>query len=264
MASSIFTPSQISSLTASTGASSASGSSSSAAATNALGAQALAGNFNEFLTLLTTQLQNQNPLDPLDTNQFTQQLVEFSGVEQQINMNQQLSTLIGLQQTAQSAQAASFVGSTVVVNGSTAQLVNSQAAWNYSVSSPATATFNITNASGQTVFSQTATVQPGQQTFNWNGVGTNGQQWPDGSYTLSVTATDASGKSVGVSTQVQGVVSSVDLTQNPPILSVGGQNFKLDQILRVVAPASATADASALAQLANLLRGNNTGAGSGN
>src|SRR5215470_5080753 len=236
------------------------GSNSSSSISSSSGAT-LAGNFQTFLTLLTTQLQNQNPLDPLDTNQFTQQLVEFSGVEQQINMNKQLSTLIGLQQTAQSAQAASFVGSTVVVNGSTAQLVNSQATWNYSVTSPATATFNITNASGQTVFSQTATVQPGQQTFNWNGVGTNGQQWPDGSYTLSVTATDASGKSVGVSTQVQGVVSSVDLTQNPPILLVGGQNFKLDQILRVVAPASATADASALAQLANLLRGNNTGSG---
>src|SRR5262252_1051003 len=256
MATSIFNP------TAAAAASTASGSSPNNS--TGIDANTIAGNFQTFLTLLTTQLQNQNPLDPLDTNQFTQQLVEFSGVEQQINMNQQLSTLIGLQQTAQSAQAASFVGSTVVVNGSTAQLVNSQAAWNYSVTSPATATFNITNASGQTVFSQTATVQPGQQTFNWNGVGTNGQQWPDGSYTLSVTATDASGKSVGVSTQVQGVVSSVDLTQNPPILLVGGQNFKLDQILRVVAPASATADASALAQLANLLRGNNTGAGSGN
>jgi flagellar basal-body rod modification protein FlgD len=260
MASSIFTPSQISSLTASTGSSTSS--SASAAATNALSAQGLAGNFNEFLTLLTTQLQNQDPLSPLDTNQFTQQLVEFSGVEQQINMNQQLTTLIGLQQTAQSAQAASFVGATVVVNGSTAQLANSQAAWNYSVGSPATATFTVTNASGQTVFSQTGTVQPGQQTFNWNGVGTNGQQWPDGSYTLSVTATDASGKSVAVSTQVQGVVQSVDLTQNPPVLSVGGQNFTLNQIQGVVAPASATADASALAQLANLLKGNNSGSGS--
>jgi|SRR5580704_3993236 len=236
-----FSSSQISSLTASTGSSSSSASSSSsnaAAGTNSIASNSIAGNFNEFLQLLTTQLKNQNPLDPLDTNQFTQQLVQFSSVEQQINMNTQLTTLIGLQQTAQSAQAASFVGATVAVNGSTAQMVNSQATWNYSVSSPATATITVTNASGQTVFSETGTVQPGQQAFNWNGVGTNGQKWPDGAYTIAITATGANGQSVGVSTQVQGVVDSVDLSQNPPVLSVGGQNFTLNQILRVVNPAS--------------------------
>jgi flagellar basal-body rod modification protein FlgD len=236
-----FSSSQISSLTASTGSSSSSASSSSAnaaASTNSIASNSIAGNFNEFLQLLTTQLKNQNPLDPLDTNQFTQQLVQFSSVEQQINMNTQLTTLIGLQQTAQSAQAASFVGATVAVNGSTTQLVNSQATWNYSVSSPATATITVTNASGQTVFSESGTVQPGQQAFNWNGVGSNGQQWPDGAYTIAITATGANGQSVGVSTQVQGVVDSVDLSQNPPVLSVGGQNFTLNQILRVVNPAS--------------------------
>ena len=62
-----------------------SSSNSSASATSALASQQIAGNFQSFLTLLTTQLQNQNPLDPLDTNQFTQQLVEFAGVQQQLN-----------------------------------------------------------------------------------------------------------------------------------------------------------------------------------
>src|ERR1700741_3185957 len=79
----------------------------------------IAGNFNQFLTLLTTQLQNQNPLDPMDTNQFTQQLVQFASVEQEINMNTQLQTLVSLQQTAQDTQALAFVGQTVTVNGST-------------------------------------------------------------------------------------------------------------------------------------------------
>src|SRR3974390_2835673 len=128
---SVFSQSQISSLTASAGLTSPAGSSGSFA--NTLGAQGLAGNFNEFLKLLTTQLQNQDPLSPMDTNQFTQQLVQFSSVEQQINMNTQLSTLISLQQTAQTAQAASFIGATVTVNGATAQLVNGRATWNYSV-----------------------------------------------------------------------------------------------------------------------------------
>src|SRR5258707_4707366 len=89
----------------------------------------LAGNFQTFLTLLTTQLQNQNPLDPLDTNQFTQQLVQFASVEQQLKTNDQLTTLVSLQQTAQSTQALTFVGKTAVVDGSTAVLTNGSAAW---------------------------------------------------------------------------------------------------------------------------------------
>jgi flagellar basal-body rod modification protein FlgD len=82
----------------------------------------IADNFQTFLTLLTTQLQNQNPLDPLDTNQFTQQLVQFAGVEQQLKTNDQLTSLVTLQKTAQSTQALNFVGSTAVVDGSTATL----------------------------------------------------------------------------------------------------------------------------------------------
>src|SRR5215831_9538197 len=85
--------------------------------TGIVGSQTIAGNFNTFLQLLTTQLKNQNPLSPLDTNQFTQQLVEFAGVEQQINMNTQLGSLISLQQTAQATNALNFVGAPVAVNG---------------------------------------------------------------------------------------------------------------------------------------------------
>jgi flagellar basal-body rod modification protein FlgD len=210
-----------------------------AAATTDVASTQIAGNFNTFLQLLTTQLKNQNPLDPLDTNQFTQQLVSFAGVEQQINMNTQLKTMVALEQTAQATQALNFVGATVAVNGSSAQMVNSEAQWTYALTSAANATFTITNSTGQTVFSQTGLVQPGAQPFTWNGIGNSGQQWPDGNYTLSVTAADpATGKSVAVPTQVNGVVDSVDLTQNPPMLSVGGQTFTVNQILRVIAPAS--------------------------
>src|SRR4030081_1863700 len=93
----------------------------------------LAGNFQTFLTLLTTQLQNQNPLSPLDTNQFTQQLVQFAGVEQQLKTNDQLSSLVSLQQTAQSTQALGFVGKTAVVDGSTTNLTGSAATWKLGV-----------------------------------------------------------------------------------------------------------------------------------
>src|ERR1700756_3087776 len=115
-----------------------SSSSSSSSGGSTLGSttdQTIAGNFQTFLTLLTTQLQNQNPLDPLDTNQFTQQLVEFASVEQQLKTNDSLSTLVSLEQTAQSTQALTFVGKTAVVNGNTAALTNSQATWELNIPS---------------------------------------------------------------------------------------------------------------------------------
>src|SRR5262244_1302115 len=72
----------------------------------------IASNFTTFLTLLTTQLKNQDPLSPMDTNQFTQQLVQFAQVEQQMKSNDQLSTLVSLEQTTQSTAALAYVGQT--------------------------------------------------------------------------------------------------------------------------------------------------------
>src|SRR5581483_4459363 len=98
--------------TSSTGSTGSTGSSSNP--TNAL--QDLSGNYQNFLTLLTTQLQNQDPLSPMDTSQFTQQLVEFSSVEQQINTNSKLDQMIGLQSTANAYGAVGFVGTTVAAD----------------------------------------------------------------------------------------------------------------------------------------------------
>jgi len=196
----------------------------------------LAGNFQSFLTLLTTQLKNQNPLDPLDTNQFTQQLVEFAGVEQQLKTNDDLTSLISLQQTAQSTQALNFVGKTAVVSGDTAALSNSSASWELNVPSNSNVTVNISNSSGQTVFTQTfSSVTAGNnQPFTWNGKGTDGTQWPDGQYKLTATGTDSSGNSVGITSEVVGVVSSVDLTQSPPLLNIGGQSYTVSQIKSII------------------------------
>src|SRR3977135_4220432 len=93
--------------------------SNSAASASGLDKDTIAGNFQTFLTLLTTQLKNQNPLDPLDTNQFTAQLVQFAQVEQQLKSNTQLGTLVSLQQTAQNTAALGFVGQKVDVAGHT-------------------------------------------------------------------------------------------------------------------------------------------------
>ena len=173
----------------------------------------IADNFSTFLTLLTTQLKNQNPLDPLDTNQFTQQLVQFAQVEQQMKGNDQLKTLVSLQQSAQATTALNYVGSTVVVDGSTSKLANGKATWNLTSSKPATGSVVITDSTGQTVYTGTVAINSGTQSFTWDGHSTNGVQRPDGNYTISVTATDASKQPVTVTTEAQGTVGSVDLTQ---------------------------------------------------
>ncbi|GLH79705.1 flagellar hook assembly protein [Bradyrhizobium sp. SSBR45G] len=212
--------------------------STSSSSSNGLGSSAsstIAGNFQTFLTLLTTQLQNQNPLDPLDTNQFTQQLVQFAGVEQQLKTNDQLASLLTMQQATQSTQALAFVGKTAVVSGSTAALSSGKANWDLSIPKDCTMTATITNSVGQTVFSGTYNATAGDnQPYSWSGQGSDGTQWPDGQYKLTVTAKDSSGNPVAVSTQIQGTVSSVDLTQQPPLLSIGGQTYTVSQIQRIV------------------------------
>src|ERR1700728_3943475 len=198
---------------------STSSSNSSASSANALASQQIAGNFQSFLQLLTTQLQNQNPLDPLETNQFTQQLVEFAGVQQQLNTNDSLATLVSLQQTTQSTQALGFVGKTAVVKGGTAPLTNSAAAWQVSIPTASVITINIANSTGQTVFTGSYDAAAGNnQPFSWNGQGNDGTQYPDGNYTLTATAKDAGGNTVAVTTAIKGNVNSVDLPQSPPLL----------------------------------------------
>jgi flagellar basal-body rod modification protein FlgD len=212
--------------------------SATAAAASVANNQEIASNFTTFLQLLTTQLQNQDPLSPMDTNAFTQQLVEFAGVEQQMQTNSTLTTLVSLQQSAQTTQALSLVGANVVVNGTTAQLANGQASWSLNATQPATATITITAPSGQTAYTASGAVNSGSQTFTWNGVGNDGTQWPAGNYTLTATAVNASGATTPVTTQVEGQVSSVDLTQTPPALTIGGQTYTINDIQQILAPGS--------------------------
>ena len=199
-------------------------------------AASIAKNFDSFLRLLTTQLQNQNPLEPLDTNEFTQQLVQFSQVEQQINMNQQMATLIALQKSSQTATAINYVGATATVDGATTRLTNGSASWVFSTDKPATATVNIKSANGALAYSRTFPLTGGPQSLTWDGKGNDGTQWPEGEYTISVTAKDASGQNVSVSTEVKGTVDGVDLTQDPPLLKIGSKSYSLDKIKQVVRP----------------------------
>src|SRR5262245_16272046 len=146
----------------------------------------IANNFQTFLTLLTTQLQHQNPLDPLDTNQFTAQLVQFAGIEQQMKQNEQLTSLINIEKSAQSTQALVYVGNTVAVDGSKTQFDGS-ATWNLKAEKDTSATITITNSAGQTVYSGSYSLKQGNASFVWDGKGNDGTQYPKGTYTLTAT-----------------------------------------------------------------------------
>jgi flagellar basal-body rod modification protein FlgD len=216
--------------TSATTATSTAGTAASSAGTTGL--QQIAGNFDEFLQLLTTQLQNQDPLDPMDTNSFTQELVEFSSVEQQVDMNTNMQTLISLQETSAATQALQLVGSTVTVNGSSATLSGSSspATWNINSSGPGTGAITITNSQGQTVYTGTTTLNSGTQSYTWNGQGNNGVTWPNGTYTIAVTGTGANGQALTVSTQVQGTVTGVNMSATPPTLTISGQSYPISSI----------------------------------
>jgi flagellar basal-body rod modification protein FlgD len=205
-----------------------------ASATTSIANDTLASNFTQFLQLLTTQLKNQNPLDPLDTNQFTQQLVQFAQVEQQLKSNTQLETLVSLQKTAQSTQALGYVGQTVAIDGQTSLLNSNGAGRSFNSPKPASAVINIINSAGATVFTGNYSLDAGVQNFVWDGRNNSGVKQADGDYKLAITAKDASGQAVAVSTEIQGIVDSVDMTKNPPMLSVNNTEYALDKIKRVV------------------------------
>ena len=200
-------------------------------------AQGLADNFTQFLQLLTTQLRNQSPLDPLDTNQFTQQLVQFAQVEQQLKSNSQLETLVSIAQNSDKTTAIAFVGQRVMIDGKTAKLDAGGATWAFAVDKPATADVTITDKNGQVAYSGSFTVEPGTQVFTWDGKGNDGNVWPVGDYTISVVAKDASGQSVAISTEVQGIIEGADLTKFPPLLQMGDLTFTIDKIKRILPPA---------------------------
>jgi flagellar basal-body rod modification protein FlgD len=123
----------------------------------------------------------------------------------------------------------------VVVNGSSENLSNGQATWTLNATKPAAATVTITDSTGRTAYAGKFSVNAGAQNFTWDGHGNDGTLWPDGTYTLTATGTDASGQSTGISTQVQAKVDSVDLTQSPPVLSINGQNYTVSQLQEIVA-----------------------------
>ncbi|BCJ89991.1 flagellar hook assembly protein [Terrihabitans soli] len=204
------------------------------------GAQ-IADNFQSFLQLLTTQLQNQNPLDPLDTNQFTQQLVQFAGVEQQISTNSTLAALLQVMDTSRLTGAVDYIGKQITAEGATTVLDEQSAVWNINVGSEAPqTTIVVSDAAGNQVYTQDINLTKGNNVYAWQGKSSSGQVMPDGFYTIQVVARDAKGQPVTATTDIQGKVTGVELENGEPVLKIGDTiRVKLANIKSVVTPPAA-------------------------
>ena len=189
-----------------------------AASTSALGS--LAGNFQDFLTMLMTQLKHQDPTTPLDPNQFTSELVQFSSVEQQISTNTSLGQLIQLTQSGQMLQSAAIVGHVVNVTSGEISLQNGLGRLNITAPSAERVTVGVFDSSGAAVAQSTITAGQGSNNWSWDGKNTAGVQMPDGAYKVTVTA--AGKTATAVPFTVVGTATGVTQTATGLLLAVGG------------------------------------------
>jgi flagellar basal-body rod modification protein FlgD len=213
-----------------------------AGAQTASGLSSLTSNFQDFLSLLTTQLQNQDPTNPMDTNAFTQQLVEMTGVQQQLLTNNLLTTLVAQGQNGLS-NATNYIGDTVQATDPTQTLTNGSATWGYNLASQASnATITITDSSGDTVYSTTApSLSSGVSSFTWNGKDSSGVQLPNGgSYTMAVTATDAAGNAVTSQVLTTGTVTAATVINGSAYLTINGSSVPVSSVASVQPPNSSS------------------------
>lgn len=195
-------------------------------------------NFDLFLSMLTTQLQNQDPLDPMDTSEMTSQLVSYTQVEQNIATNKNLEDLISLTKAQSSEQAVSYIGKQVEALNSTGKLSSGQNVnWKYSLASNATeVTLSVVDASGNTVYTKTTSGNAGTHDFAWDGTKSDGTKASDGTYFLTASAKDSSGNPINTDVRITGTVDAVDFTVNPAVLMVGNTPVTLTSLTSVSNP----------------------------
>ncbi|MEO0481990.1 MAG: flagellar hook assembly protein FlgD [Planctomycetota bacterium] len=195
--------------------------------------QTIAENFTAFLSLLTTQLKNQSPLEPLDTNQFTQQLVQFTEVEQSLKQNKSLESITAQLATMETSNAVSYIGSNVSASGVRTTLESGRAEWRFDAASAGTAEISIIDRSGNTVWTETKDIRGGREAFTWNGQTLDGNTAPDGTYSIQMVGSDREGNRIKVETEVLGRVTEVEFAAEGPMLVVGGTRVPLSSVRTV-------------------------------
>lgn len=212
--------------------------STSSATTGALGKARLAESFDTFMNLLTVQLKNQDPLSPLDSNQFTQQLVQMTGVEQQLYTNDLLEKLVT--NTGSGVQTAvSLIGKEVRATAADAQLAAGKADWSYKLDRAATdVKIEVLNSAGKIVAVSAPTDNSaGEHVFKWNGKDLSGSQLANGgTYTLKVTAKDATGTTVNATPLIRGLVTSVEQVDGKTLITVNGVKLGWEKVTSITQP----------------------------
>jgi flagellar basal-body rod modification protein FlgD len=209
---------------------------STATGTNAL--TSLSDNFQSFLGMLMTQLQNQDPTSPMDANQFTSELVQFSGVEQQINTNASLTQLIQLTQGDTAIQASALVGKQVTVTSPQMALQNGTGAIDFTATAGQQVTISVADANGTVVKSALLTAAQGTNTWTWNGVGDSGSTLADGAYTVNVAGIGPSGTSSPLTFSAIGTATGVQVQNGSVQLQMGAVSVPFAN-LQSVNPAAA-------------------------
>jgi flagellar basal-body rod modification protein FlgD len=195
--------------------------------------------YDNFLLLLTKQLQNQDPLNPMDTAEFTQQLVGFSQVEQQIASNKSLEKLISLQSSTNAFNAVSFLGNEVAVDSDRVSLKGGKAKFQYEIDHTASqAVLSVYDSRGQVVLVQEANKGIGTYNVDWNGKDAFGNQLPDGQYRVAVSYADQQGKTYSSNITSFGIVDSTEIAGGEVELFIGSVGFPIDKVLKVTKPAA--------------------------
>ncbi|MFY7993977.1 MAG: flagellar hook assembly protein FlgD [Bacteriovoracaceae bacterium] len=199
---------------------------------------------DEFLKLLTFQLQNQDPMNPMEQNKFTGELAQFSQLEQLTNLNKKYDEANKTQQMQDKFYAASFVGKKVVTTGSSLHLKNDgdQGDVLFKLDGDSSKVMvRILDEKNQTMGEiWKEGMSAGAHSLTWDGVALDGSPAVRGNYKIQVKAWDQFGKEVGTRTQATGVVQSVTFEEGEPVLTVDGQKVFLRDVASFHIPENET------------------------
>lgn len=219
--------------------SSVSSSTSSTSSSTSASSSTFAASYDMFLQLLTTQLQTQNPLDPMDSTEFTSQLATYAGLEQQISTNQKLDSVLSQFDSISMSTGVGYIGRTVEAEGDTITISDGgkvDASWKYQLDGEAkTVKLTVVDEDGNTVWSGSGETAAGTHDFAWDGKTSAGTAAPEGEYTLKITATDAEGNDVDTATLVKGEVTAVDSSSGGTVLELGDTLIYLTSVTRLTA-----------------------------
>jgi flagellar basal-body rod modification protein FlgD len=194
----------------------------------------LTGDLQSFLTLLTTQLKHQDPLEPMDSTEFTAQLAQFASVEQSIQTNANLEKLIGLNTSNQALTAVGYLGNYVEAKGNTGNLIDGVANFAYELPSNADAVaVTIRNEAGIPVSVTPGEIKAGRHNFAWDGTNAQGVPQPEGKYTIAVNAVTADGGSVKVQTYTVGIADGADSSGDTIKIFINGVAVPLSDVVAV-------------------------------